>query len=412
MPENKTERKPHLAIFTFALAIGFAGVILPTESHASKKFEAWVKNFCGYAKTRGIKRSTCKTAFRGIKSPDPEILPLTRYQPEFTQEMWMYFDPRVNEKSEAKGREMKKKWGSWLGRIERKLGVDRNILLAIWSMETSYGKALEKPKSLRNVFRSLGTLAYADKRRRKFARSQLIHAMKIVQSGKMPAHKLTGSWAGAMGHTQFIPSSYNAWAVDMDGDGRKDIWTSIPDALATAANLLRKNGWRTGKTWGYEVTLPKRLGKGKIGKTLKLAQWAKLGVKRANGKKFPRGSDNAVLKRFAGSKGPAFLVLKNFYVIKRYNNADKYALAVGHLADRIAGYGKFKRDWPRKYPRMSEPDRMEIQRHLARKGLYDGEIDGTIGSGSRKAIRKLQERLGMTPDGYASKKLLVKMRKI
>lgn len=412
MSENKIEKKPHFAIFTFVLAVGVAGVLLPTESHASKKFEAWMTNFCGYATTKGIKRSTCTTSFRGIKSPDPEILPLTRYQPEFTQEMWMYFDPRVNEKSEAKGKEMKKKWGSWLGRIERKFGVDRNILMAIWSMETSYGKALEKPKSLRNVFRSLGTLAYADKRRRKYARSQLIHAMKIVQSGKMPAHELTGSWAGAMGHTQFIPSSYNAWAVDMDGDGRKDIWTSIPDALATAANLLRKNGWRTGKTWGYEVTLPKNIGKGRVGKTLKLAQWAKLGVKRSNGKKFPRGSDNAVLKRFAGSKGPAFLVLKNFYVLKRYNNADKYALAVGHLADRIAGYGKFKRDWPRKYPRMSEPDRMEIQRHLARKGLYDGEIDGAIGSGSRKAIRKLQERLGMTPDGYASKKLLAKMRKI
>jgi membrane-bound lytic murein transglycosylase B len=197
----------------------------------------------------------------------------------------------------------------------------------------------------------------------------------------------------------------------MDGDGRRDIWRSIPDALATAANLLRKNGWRTGKTWGYEVKLPANLARSRIGKTMTLAKWQKLGIRRANGKKFPRGSDRAVLKRFAGAKGPSFLMLKNFYVLKRYNNADKYALAVGHLADRIAGYGEFKRDWPRKYPKMSEKQRMEIQRHLARFGLYDGEIDGNIGSGSRKAIRKLQEKFGMTPDGYASKALLVKMRR-
>ncbi len=412
MPEKTIARKSNFIAFAVFIALIVSGFVWPSNALAEKKFETWIKGFCNYAKTRGISRSTCKTSFRGVTSVDPEILPLTRYQPEFTQEMWMYFDPRVNEKSEAKGREMRSKWGSWLGRIEKRLGVNRHVLLAIWSMETSYGKALEKPKSLRNVFRSLGTLAYADKRRRKFARNQLIHAMKIVQSGKMPANKLTGSWAGAMGHTQFIPSSYNAWAVDMDGDGRKDIWNSIPDALATAANLLRKNGWRSGKTWGYEVTLPKNLKKSRIGKTLTLAQWKKLGLKRANGKSFPRGKDNAVLKRFAGPKGPSFLVLKNFYVLKRYNNADKYALAVGHLADRIAGHGEFKKNWPRKYPRMSETERMEIQKHLARKGLYDGEIDGKIGSGSRKAIRKLQDRLGMTPDGYASKKLLAKMRKI
>ena len=410
MANKMIPKKPRFVVFAVFIALMFSGAVWPSGAQADKRFEAWVKEFCNYAKTRRISRSTCKSAFRGVTSVDPEILPLTRYQPEFTQKMWMYFDPRVNEKSEVMGREMKSKWGSWLGRIEKRLGVNRHILLAIWSMETSYGKALEKPKSLRNVFRSLGTLAYADKRRRKFARNQLIHALKIVQSGKMPANKLTGSWAGAMGHTQFIPSSYNAWAVDMDGDGRKDIWNSIPDALATAANLLRKNGWRTGKTWGYEVVLPKKLKKSRIGKTLTLAQWKKLGLIRANGKSFPRGRDNAVLKRFAGPKGPSFLVLKNFYVLKRYNNADKYALAVGHLADRIAGYGEFKKDWPRKYPRMSEVERKEIQKHLARKGLYDGDIDGNIGSGSRKAIRKLQERLGMTPDGYVSKPLLAKLR--
>ena len=400
-----------LAVLLFqALVFSFGIGAISGTANADKRFVAWIDGFYPYARSKGISKTTYRSAFRGITSVDPEILALTRYQPEFTQKMWMYFDPRVNEKSIAKGREMKRKWGNWLSRIEKRFGVDSNILMAIWSMETSYGKALEKPKSLRNVFRSLGTLAYADKKRRKFARTQLIHALKIVQSGTMPANKLTGSWAAAMGHTQFIPSSYNAWAIDMDGDGRKDIWKSIPDALATAANLLRKNGWRSGKTWGYEVSLPSRVGKGSIGKTKTLGQWQKLGVRRANGKGFPRGGDKAVLKRFAGSKGPSFLVLKNFYVLKRYNNADKYALAVGHLADRIAGHGEFKRDWPRKYPRMSESELKEIQRQLARRGLYDGEIDGNIGSGSRKAIRKIQEKLGMVPDGFASKPLLAKLR--
>lgn len=404
--------KPTLTALSLMVLVFLSGTIIwPDNARASPRFEAWVQNFYGYAKSKGITRKTYNAAFRGITDPDPEILPLTRYQPEFTQKMWMYFDPRVNEKTTATGKEMKVKWSNWLGRIEKKLGVDKHILLAIWSMETSYGEALKKPKSLRNVFRSLATLAYADKKRRKFARGQLIQALKIVQSGKMAANKLTGSWAGAMGHTQFIPSSYNAWAVDMDGNGRADIWNSVPDALATAANLLRKNGWRTGKTWGYEVTLPKNLKRSRIGKTLPLSKWQKLGVRRATGKKFPRSNDNAVLKQFAGPKGPSFLVMKNFYVLKRYNNADKYALAVGHLADRIAGYGAFKRDWPRKYPRMSEAELMEIQRYLARRGLYDGDIDGRIGNGSRKAIRAAQERFGMVPDGYASKPLLVKLRK-
>ncbi len=398
-----------LMVLAGALLMAFYAPV--REAAAASKFENWINGFYDYARSKGISKKTYRSAFRGITSPDPEILPLTRYQPEFTQKMWMYFDPRVNEKSVAEGKVMKAKWSRWLSRIEKKFGVSRHIILAIWSMETSYGKALEKPKSLRNVFRSLATLAYADKRRRKFARNQLIHALKIVQSGKMPAHRLTGSWAGAMGHTQFIPSSYNAWAVDMDGDGKRDIWNSVPDALATAANLLRKNGWKTGKTWGYEVSLPRGFKRGNIGKTKSLAQWRKLGIKRAKGGNFPHPDTKAVLKQFAGSKGPSMLVLRNFYILKRYNNADKYALAVGHLADRIAGFGRFKRDWPRKYPRMSEIERMEIQKYLAKKGYYDGEIDGNIGSGSRQAIRKVQESFGMVPDGYASKKLLAKLRR-
>ncbi len=206
-----------------------------------------------------------------------------RFQPEFTAPVWDYFDNRVHENSVAVGRAMARKYKPWLDRIESRYGVDRYILLAIWSMESNYGEILKNDKVMRNVVRSLATLAYADKRRAKFARTQLIAALKILQSGDIDESHLTGSWAGAMGHTQFIPTSYQAYAVDADGNGRRDIWNSVPDALATAANLLRKNGWQAGKTWGYEVVLPG----GKLpGGSMSLDQWASLGVQRANGRPF------------------------------------------------------------------------------------------------------------------------------
>src|SRR6185437_15974793 len=214
----------------------------------------------------------------------------------------------------ANGRAMARQWKPWLDRIEARFRVDRHILLAIWSMESNYGEILKNDKVMRNVIRSLATLAYADQRRAKFARTQLIAALKILQTGDIDESHLSGSWAGAMGHTQFIPTSYQAYAVDMDGDGRRDIWNSVPDALATAANLLHRNGWQNGKTWGYEVVLPE--GRKFHSGSLSVDKWASLGVKRANGKAFPRSSDSAVLKVPDGHSGPAFLMLKNFYVIK------------------------------------------------------------------------------------------------
>ena len=217
----------------------------------------------------GISEATFDRAFRDVTDPDPEVLEKARTQAEFKAPAWDYFDNRVQEQSIANGRAMARKWKPWLDRIEKRFGVDRNILLAIWSMESNYGEILKDKKVMRNVVRSLATLAYADKRRAKFARTQLIAALKILQTGDIDESHLTGSWAGAMGHTQFIPTSYQAYAVDMDGDGRRDIWNSVPDALATAANLLRKNGWQAGKTWGYEVALP-------------------------DGKKFPSGSMSLV----------------------------------------------------------------------------------------------------------------------
>jgi membrane-bound lytic murein transglycosylase B len=397
------------ALTAIRLALAAVLVVFSTNQVlADAGFQRWVGEFRQVAVQNGISGATYDRAFRGVTAPDPEVLEKARYQPEFRAEPWEYFDNRVNEHAVATGRQMAAQLAPWLDRIESQYGVSRYILLAIWSMESSYGEALKNERVMRSVPRSLATLAYADKKRAKFARTQLIAALKILQSGDIDVKHLSGSWAGAMGHTQFIPTSYHAYAVDMDRDGRRDIWGSVPDALATAANLLRKNGWRSGETWGYEVTLPE--GRKFPAGSMSLAKWQSIGVVRANGKGFPRPSDNAELKVPDGRAGPAFLMTKNFFVLKRYNNADTYALAVGLLADAIAGHGGLVRDWSRPFERLSFTETQELQQRLGTLGYYSGPIDGKIGSGSRDAIRAFQQRLGVSPDGHPSKDVLHRLR--
>jgi membrane-bound lytic murein transglycosylase B len=391
-----------------AAAAGLCLGLFLTPASADAGFKRWVASFRATAANEGISGSTYDRAFRGVTDIDPEVLEKARYQPEFTAPVWDYFDNRVHEDSIANGRAMARKYKSTLDAIERHFGVDRHILLAIWSMESNYGEILKNDKVMRNVVRSLATLAYADKRRAKFARTQLLAALKILQSGDIDESHLTGSWAGAMGHTQFIPTSYQAYAVDADGNGKRDIWNSVPDALATAANLLAKNGWQSGKTWGYEVTLPG--GRKFPGGSMSLAKWQGIGVVRANGKGFTRPSDNAELKVLDGRSGPAFLMTKNFFVLKRYNNSDKYALAVGLLADEIAGYGGLVRDWNRPFTKLSFAEKEELQKRLLSYGYYDGKVDGKIGEGSRSAIKAFQAQVGLTPDGHPSMEVLSKMR--
>jgi membrane-bound lytic murein transglycosylase B len=246
-------------------------------------------------------------------------------------------------------------------------------------MESGYGAALKKPDSLHYIPRALATLAYADPKRAKFARSQLIAALKILQRGDVSQNALLGSWAGAMGHTQFIPTSYLAYAVDGDGDGKSDIWQSVPDALATAAQLLKKNGWQSGEHWGYEVLQASDA----------------------------RGNKTLALQ---GEKGPVFALQKNFSVVKRYNNADKYALAVLLLADRIAGKPAPQRDWVRPYTPLAMTEKEELQRLLAAKGFYSGVVDGLIGDESRKAIMRFQASRGIAQTGYPSKEVLLALR--
>lgn len=384
-------------------------LLMPTgPAFADAGFRQWVAGFRATAVQDGVSGAVYDRAFRGISEPDPVVLEKARTQPEFTAPAWDYFDNRVHDQSVATGKQMARKWKPWLDRIEARFGVDRNILLAIWSMESNYGEILKRDDIMRNVIRSLSTLAYGDPKRSKYARTQLVAALKILQTGDIDESHLMGSWAGAMGQTQFIPTSYQHYAVDMDGNGKRDIWNSIPDALATAANLLKKNGWQAGKTWGYEVALPP----GKLPAGSKtLAQWQALGVARANGKPFKNLSDKATLKVPDGRGGPAFLMIRNFSVIKAYNNADKYALAVGLLADEIAGSNGLVQDWKRPFTKLTFEERQELQKRLSQHGLYDGKFDGKIGDGSKTAIMAYQAKVGLAQDGYPSLEVLKWLRK-
>ncbi|MER9436926.1 lytic murein transglycosylase [Mesorhizobium sp. M0618] len=382
-------------------------LLMPGPAFADAGFRQWVAGFRATAVQSGVSGALYDQAFRNIRDIDPVVLEKARTQPEFTAPAWDYFDNRVHDQSVAVGQQMARKWKPWLDRIEARFGVNRYILLAIWSMESNYGEILKRDDIMRNVVRSLATLAYADPKRAKFARTQLVAALKILQTGDIDESHLSGSWAGAMGHTQFIPTSYLHYAVDIDGNGKRDIWNSIPDALATSANLLKKNGWQAGKTWGYEVALP--AGKLPAGSKT-LSQWQALGVVRANGKPFKNGSDKATLKVPDGRNGPAFLMIKNFTVIKAYNNADKYALAVGLLADEIAGSSGLVQDWKRPFTKLTFEERQELQQRLSQHGLYDGKFDGKIGDGSKSAILAFQAKAGLTQDGYPSMEVLKWLR--
>ncbi|MGB7431268.1 MAG: lytic murein transglycosylase [Ahrensia sp.] len=391
-----------------ALAVFTAATALVPSASADAGFQKWIRDFRGVAAQNGVSTQVYDRAFANVKTPDEEVLRKARFQPEFKDEAWQYIDSRVNERTIGTGREMLRKYDRLLDQIERSTGVSRHIVLAIWSMESSYGEALKDPSRLHYVPRALATLAYADSRRAKFARGQLIEALKIVQRGDVSMDGLTGSWAGAMGHTQFIPTSYTAFARDGDGNGTKDIWNSVPDALYTAANLLRQNGWQSGETWGYEVILPE--GRKFPGGSLSLAQWAQMGLRRPDGKPFPRPSQKAELKVLQGRDGPAFLMIKNFFVLKRYNNADKYALGVGLLADEIAGFGPPSKDWTRPYTKLNVAEAEELQLRLKRAGFYDGDVDGKPGPMTRAAVKAYQAQYGLSQDGFPSMEVLSKLR--
>ncbi|WP_349358292.1 lytic murein transglycosylase [Stappia sp.] len=388
------------------LALGATLTAAPgAPASADAAFDRWVDNFWPVARDAGVGRDTYRRAFAGV-TPDPDTIRLMDRQSEFVKPIWEYLDTAVSDTRVEKGREMLATYARELAEIERRYGVDREAVVAIWGMETNYGSFMGK----HYVVRALATLAYAAPRRKDFWNRELVTALKILDAGHVQPDSMEGSWAGAMGHTQFMPSSWKQYSSDYDGDGRHDIWTNIPDALASTANYLKRHGWRTGKTWGYEVRLPRGFDYGNVDEEMTLADWRRLGVTRTNDREFPRPSDDAVLVLPAGASGPAFLMLRNFYVIKRYNNATAYALAVGHLADRIIGGGPFAQPWQRDALPLNRAQTKDLQALLNRRGFSVGSVDGRVGPATRRGIRAYQRAAGLIPDGYASVALLQHIR--
>lgn len=387
------------------LAVAMA-VMFVAPAWASNAFSSWIESFRADAAAKGISKKTLDAALTGL-NPDPKILEAQDNQAEFVKPIWDYLDSAVSRARIRKGRSQLRRYAKQFAAIEEKYGVDRHYLAAIWGMETSYGAFMGN----KSVIRSLATLAHTGERTQ-FGRTQLLAALEILDNGDIDVANMEGSWAGAMGHTQFIPTTYLDYAVDFTGDGTRDIWRAISDALASSANLLKKKGWNTGETWGYEVVLPDGFDYARAdGRTQRtLARWAKFGIKRPSGNAFPRPSDPARLIVPAGAKGPAFLLINNFFVIKRYNNATAYALAVGHLADRLMGFGPISQSWPTNEKPLARSERKELQQLLTDMGFLSGEIDGIIGPNTKAAVRAFQRSRDLIPDGFPTKRLLESMR--
>ncbi len=369
---------------------------------AADNNQACVETLWPAAKASGVTRETFDRAFRGF-TPDPEVVEMANYQPEYVKPIGEYIDRVVSDKRIETGKQKLIENKALLDQLEAKYGVDRHILVAIWGIESNYGT---QPGE-KNIIRSLGTL-YCTGTKAKFAKPQIITALKILQRGDINLEGMNGSWAGAMGHTQFIPTTYMRFAVDQDGDGKRDIWSDVSDALGSTASYLRASKWQPGQTWGYEVNVPKGLDPRKVNpNTMKtLGEWERLGFVRVTGEPFPRPNDKATLFSPEGARGPSFLVLNNFRAILHYNTATSYALAVGHLADRLRGGGPFVHPWPTDETHLNLEQRTELQQLLIAKGLLSGEADGVIGPATLEAVKSYQRSKGLPVDGFPTQTIL------
>jgi lytic murein transglycosylase len=359
------------------------------------------------AARRGVTRETFERLTAGL-TPDLSIMDKLDAQPEFTKAPWDYLDLLVSDDRIASGRAMLAQYAQTFAGVERAYGVDRYIIAAIWGVESNYGTL----GGDRSVLRSTATLACVG-RRRDYFREEFLSTLEILQRGDIAPERLVGSWAGAFGPTQFMPTSFKRFAVDFDGDGKRDVVDSIPDVIASTANNLKLDGWIAGETWGYEVVLPPNFNYllADRSRQTTVRQWESLGVRRAGGGTLPHPDERADLLLPAGARGPAFLTLQNFRVIMKYNPAEAYALAIGHLADRLRGGSPFVQPWPRDERVLTLHELYEMQQLLARHGFdIGGDPDGLLGPRTRLAIRSFQASVGQIPDGFASGEVLDRLR--
>ena len=382
---------------------------MPSPVTENAAFADWLTAFRADAMKAGISGETFDRSLAGVRI-DRDVIEANEAQPEFTKPVWEYLEGALSDTRVAKGRALLAENKALLDRIEARYGVDRHVLVAIWGLESNYGSF----QGTMSVVRSLATLGF-EGRRTEYGRTQLIAALEIIQHGDVAPKEMTGSWAGAMGQTQFIPTTYNAHAVDFDGDGRRDIWKSHADALASAAHYLDQSGWKTGAVWGHEVKLPKDFDYSQADMSIRksVAEWVKTGVARIDGRSFPGGEMDEKASVFlpSGHRGPAFLVMENFRTVLAYNASTSYSLAVNLLADRFKGRGEIAGAWPRGDRPLGRHERHELQRLLTAKGHDTGGVDGIIGYNTRKAVRAYQASIGLPADGYPTHELLRRLKK-
>lgn len=369
------------------------------QGHAS--FDAWLAAFKRDAAAQGISQRAL-SALDNVRYLE-RVVELDRYQPEFVRPIWEYLDSAVSSTRVSNGRKKLAQHRQTAARMEERYGVPAEVIVAIWGIESNYGGNFGDFSAL-NAF---ATLAY-DGRRSDFARGELLAALRIIDSGDIAAQDMIGSWAGAMGHTQFIPSSFEAYAKDGDGDGRRDIWGSIPDVMASTANYLARANWQPGQPWGIEVILPADYDYAQTERRSS-AEWAAQGVRAANGSSLPAFDSAAVIVP-AGAQGPAFMVGPNFRSILRYNNATSYALAVATLSDAIAGREGIQQAWPRDQVPLTRAEVRELQQGLNALGYSVGGADGILGPNTRNGLRAFQRDQGMVPDGFANQAVLDRIK--
>jgi membrane-bound lytic murein transglycosylase B len=401
---------PPIAPLAEAVSVSPAPVVLPPPAlppGAELAFASFLAGLTAEAQAAGVSVATYEAATAGL-TPDPQVLELSTVQPEHAKSVSEYVTALVSETRLENGLKNLAANDAVARQIEAAYGVDRHVLIAIWGIESNYGNS----QGSRGVIRSLATLAALEPRRPQFWKTELLAALRILQARDTTPENMAGSWAGAMGHTQFMPTTFHAHAVDFDKDGRRDIWGTVPDALASTANYLKHSGWVAHMPWGVEVRLPDGFdyGHSAPGQGKQFAQWQALGVTPISAKPLPANLGQMTLVLPSGAGGPAFLTTVNFRAILRYNNAVSYALSVAHLGDRLAGGIAFSTPWPANDRGLSRADREELQRRLSSLGLDTGGVDGILGSGTRTAIRTYQKSKTLPEDGHPSASLLERLR--
>ena len=391
-----------------ALLPATSGAQVPAPANtpaAASEFTTCLNTLRAPARAVGVSDATFTQHTQGLQ-PDMSVIDKLNFQPEFRTAIWDYLAGLVDDQRVAEGTAMLAQHADTLARVSERFGVDPATVVAVWGVESNFGQTFGKSP----LVQSLGTLSCFG-RRQAYFRTELYATLRILQAGHIAPERLVGSWAGAFGHTQFMPSTFERLAVDFDGDGKANLMDSTPDALASTANFLAKAGWQTGQPWGFEVKLPSGFNTSNEGRRTKrtMDDWAARGVRRVDGTALP-AMGSAGLLTPAGPQGPAFLVLRNFDAIYSYNAAESYGLAIAHLSDRLRGGGPFVTPWPTDDPGLSRAERREVQTLLIARGHDIGEVDGMLGDKSRVAIRAEQTRMGQEATGRAGQKLLKALR--